>query len=138
MKLRSQKSFTVFLSDQAFDILKDLKKITGDGRYVFPAMVAKKKPMSSNVVLASIRRMGFGPDEMTAHGFRSMGSTLMNEWPDCNSGLIDRQLAHFRKDIESRYNQAQLKKASRELMQKYADYLDELRDGPSKSEEATG
>lgn len=86
--------------------------------------------MSSNTVLAALRRMGFTTDEMTAHGFRSMASTNLNEqgWaPD----VIERQLAHIEgNSVRSAYNYAQWLPERHKMMQHWADWLDSLLDSP--------
>ena len=85
--------------------------------------------MSENAVLAALRRMGYSGDQMTGHGFRSMASTLLNEqgW---NRDAIERQLAHAERDeIRAAYNYAQHMPERRKMMQSWADYLDQLREG---------
>ncbi len=87
--------------------------------------------MSENTVLAALRSMGYEKGQMTAHGFRSMASTLLNEngfHPD----WIERQLAHVEgNSVRAAYNYAEYLPERREMMQWYADYLDRLRDGAS-------
>ena len=82
--------------------------------------------MSENTVLYALRRMGFGPEEMTAHGFRGMASTRLNEmgWtPD----VIERQLAHTEQNsVRAAYNHAEYLEERRRMMQAWADYLDGL------------
>jgi integrase len=83
--------------------------------------------MSENTLNAALRRLGYTSDEMTTHGFRSMASTLLNEagW---HRDAIERQLAHAEKDeIRAAYNYADYLELRREMMQKWADYLDGLR-----------
>jgi integrase len=70
--------------------------------------------------------MGYAKGEMTAHGFRSMASTLLNEqgW---NSDAIERQLAHAERDsVRAAYNHAEHLTERRKMMQAWADYLDKL------------
>jgi len=85
--------------------------------------------MSENAVLAALRRMGDGKDEMTGHGFRSMASTLLNEqgW---HRDAIERQLAHADSDnVRAAYNYAEHLPERRKMMQAWADYLDSLKHG---------
>lgn len=82
--------------------------------------------MSNNTVLGALRRLGYGKDKMTGHGFRSMASTLLNEqgW---NRDAIERQLAHAeRNNIRAAYNYAEYLPERRKMMQHWADYLDAL------------
>jgi integrase len=83
--------------------------------------------MSDNTLNAALRRLGFTSDEMTAHGFRKLASTRLNELgfaPDA----IERQLAHVERDqIRAAYNYAEYLPQRRKMMQAWADYLDGLR-----------
>jgi integrase len=125
MKLRQQ--HIVPLSTQAVAILRAIEPLTGNGRFVFPAIGPQTRPLSENTLNAGLRRLGYSGDEHTAHGFRSMASTLLNEqgWhPD----LIELQLAHAeRNKVRATYNKAQRLDERREMMQAWADYLDRLR-----------
>jgi integrase len=117
------------LSKQAVEVLQELKPITGSGRYVFPGARTTSRPLSDNALNAALRRMGFEQGTMTAHGFRSMASTLLNEqgW---NRDAIERQLAHGERDaIRAAYNYAEHLPERRKMMQHWANYLDGLRAG---------
>ncbi len=85
------------LSRQAVSILGELHPYTGTGRYLFPSLRARSAPISDVTLLAALRRLGYGKDEMTVHGFRSMASTLLNEL-GYNRDWIERQLAHSERD----------------------------------------
>ena len=69
------------LSRQAVAILRELHPLTGRGRYVFPSTRTPKgdRPMSNNAILAALRRMGIGKEEMTVHGFRAIARTILDE-----------------------------------------------------------
>lgn len=85
--------------------------------------------MSENTLNGALRRLGYGSDEMTAHGFRSMASTLLNE-SGCNGDAIERQLAHAETNsIRAAYNYVEHLPERRMMMQAWADYLDELKVG---------
>jgi integrase len=117
------------LSKQAVAVLQELKPITGAGRYVFPGARTSSRPLSDNALNAALRRMGLEQGTMTAHGFRSMASTLLNEqgW---NRDAIERQLARGERDaIRAAYNYAEHLPERRKMMQAWADYLDGLRAG---------
>ena len=117
------------LSSQAVSILRELHPLTGAGKYVFPGTRSKDRPMSENTVLAALRRMGYGTNDMTGHGFRSMASTILNEqgW---NRDAIERQLAHAERDnVRAAYNYAEHLPERRKMMQQWADYLDKLKAG---------
>lgn len=117
------------LSRQAITILHELQPLTVDGRYVFPSLRTPTLPISETRLNAALRRLGYSADEMTAHGFRSIASTLLNEqgWhPD----LIELQLAHAeRNKVRAAYNRAERITERRKMMQAWVDYLDRLRTG---------
>lgn len=127
MKMKEQHH--VPLSTQSLAILHELHPLTGTGRYLFPGRGAAAIPMSENALNAALRYLGFDKTEMTAHGFRSMASTLLNEmgWPH---DAIERQLAHGERDtVRAAYNFAQYLPERRRMMQAWADYLEKLKAG---------
>jgi integrase len=127
-KMKMREEHVVPLSRQAIAILNQLKPLTGQGRYVFPGERNAGRPMSDNTVNAALRRMGFEKDVMTAHGFRAMASTRLNEMEYWSPDVIERQLAHGEKNrVRAAYNRAQYLDKRKHMMQAWADYLDELR-----------
>lgn len=126
-KMKMRVVHIVPLSKQAVSILRELEPLTGRGKYVFPSNRTITRPISNNTVNAALRRMGYSKDEMTAHGFRSMASTILNEqgW---NRDAIERQLAHSEKDgVRAAYNYAEHLPERKKMMQVWSDYLDELK-----------
>ena len=118
------------LSRQAVEILRELYPLTGRGRYVFPSGRAPRgdRPMSDNAVLAALRRMGIGKEEMTGHGFRAMARTLLDEVLGFRPDYIEHQLAHVVRDPLGRaYNRTAHLPQRRKMMQAWADYLDQLK-----------
>jgi len=117
------------LSRQALAILQELQPLARGGRYLFPSLLTRDRPMSDNTINAALRRMGYTTEEQTGHGFRSMASTLLNEQgfpPD----VIELQLAHTeRNKVRAAYNKAKRLPERRKMMQAWADYLDGLRAG---------
>ncbi|MNL37642.1 Prophage CP4-57 integrase [compost metagenome] len=86
--------------------------------------------MSENTINAALRGMGYAKDVMTAHGFRAMARTIMDEVLEERTDLIEHQLAHMVKDPNGRaYNRTAHLPARRAMMQRWADYLDKLRIG---------
>lgn len=115
------------LSRQALEILTELRQLTGDGVYMFPGARSNSRPMSDATVLNALRRMGYAKEEMTAHGFRSMASTLLNE-QGYNGDWIERQLAHAeRNNVRAAYNYAEYLPERRKMMQEWSDYLEGLK-----------
>ncbi|RUR70996.1 DUF4102 domain-containing protein [Variovorax guangxiensis] len=118
------------LSTQAVALLRDQHAATGHGRYVFPSIRTGERPMSENTVNAALRGMGYAKDVMTAHGFRAMARTIMDEVLGERVDFIEHQLAHMVKDPNGRaYNRTAHLPARKEMMQRWADYLDKLRIG---------
>lgn len=118
------------LALQAVEILKGLQPLTGSGCYVFPALTSSKRCMSENTVRSALRRMGYGNDDMTAHGFRAMARTMAAERLGIAAEVIEAQLAHSVADALGRaYNRTQFMDQRTELMQAWANYLDQLKAG---------
>lgn len=129
-KMKMKMDHLVPLSTQAVEILRGVHPITGHGRFVFPSMRTGERPMSENTINAALRGMGYSKDVHTAHGFRAMARTMMDEVMGERVDLIEHQLAHAVKDTNGRaYNRTAHLPARRELMQRWADYLDKLRIG---------
>lgn len=129
MKIKTQ-DHIVPLCQRAVDILKELHPLTGHGRYVFPGIRDHDKPMSDAAINAALRRMGFDRTTMTGHGFRAMARTVLDEVLGFRVELIEHQLAHAVRDPNGRaYNRTAHLPQRREMMQKWADYLDELKRG---------
>jgi integrase len=128
-RMKMGQEHIVPLSTQAVELLRDLHALTGDGLYLFPGLRSASRPISNNTLNAALRRIGFSQDEHTAHGFRSMASTRLNEMgfpPD----VIELQLAHAERDeVRRAYNRATRLAERRRMMQAWADYLDELKAG---------
>ena len=128
-KMKMKNEHIVPLADQAIEILKTLYLFTGKGKYIFASMRNRDRPMSNNTVNAALRRMGFSREEMTGHGFRAMASTLLNE-QGFNHDWIELQLAHTDNNkIRAAYNRAKYLPQRIIMMQQWADYLDQLRQG---------
>lgn len=118
------------LAPQALAIFRDLQALTGAGRYCFPSLQTTERPMSENTVNVALRRMGFDRETATAHGFRAMARTMAHERLGIAPEVIEAQLAHAVGDALGRaYNRTTFHEQRRELMTKWADYIDRLRDG---------
>lgn len=129
------------LSRQAIEILKGLKSAMGAGDLVFPGYGRssrrrndkarlEQQPISENTLNGALRRLGYSQDEMTAHGFRSTASTLLNESGKWSPDAIERALAHKDEDaVRGIYNRGRYWLERVEMAQWWADHLDELREG---------
>ena len=125
-RMKMGEPHVVPLSRQALAILRELQPLARGGRYLFPSLRTRDRPMSDNTINAALRRLGYTSEEQTGHGFRSMASTLLNEQgfpPD----VIELQLAHAeRNKVRAAYNKAQRLPERRKMMQAWADYLEGL------------
>ena len=142
-RMKGRVEHVVPLSRQAVALLREVQGLTGDGRFVFPSIRTPARPMSENTVNGALRRLGYTNDEMTAHGFRAMASTLLNESGKWSSDAIERALAHKDKDIvRAAYHRGTHWAERVEMAQWWSDHLDTLRDGakiiPIESGRAAG
>lgn len=146
-KMKMRRSHKVPLSRQALMLIEELREVSGHRRYVFPCMGKPKLAMSENAVNQALRRLGYPSGEMTAHGFRAMAATLLNEMGRWNPDAIERQLAHQdASSVRRAYARGEYLDERIAMMQHWSDYLDELREAapaarppieaPSKSRRA--
>lgn len=118
------------LAKQALAVLDDLRPLTGHGRFVFPSLLTGEACMSENTVRSALRRMGYGNEQMTAHGFRAMARTLIGEnLAGVGHDVVEAQLAHSKTGpLGAAYDRAEYLAQRVTLMQRWADYLDQLRE----------
>ena len=118
------------LPTQAVEILRKLHPLTGHGALVFHGERSHDRPISDNTLRAALMTLGYGPDVQSVHGLRATARTLLAEELSIDPLVIEAQLAHAVKDANGRaYNRTAQLPARREMMQRWADYLDKLRIG---------
>lgn len=128
-KMKMRRPHRVPLSRQVLEMIEELREITGHRRYLFPCMGSPRRPMSENGVNQALRRLGYETGEMTAHGFRAMAATLLNEMGQWNPDAIERQLAHQEaSSVRRAYARGEYWDERVAMMQHWSDYLDGLRD----------
>lgn len=129
-KMKMRQPHLVPLPHQAVKIIRELKELTGNGKYLFPCRRSTVAPMSDNTINASLRRLGFDKDEITGHGFRAMARTMLHEILQFTPDAIEAQLAHAVPDRLGRaYNRTTHLAERTKMMQTWADYLDGLKAG---------
>ena len=129
-KMKMRRPHRVPLSQRAVAILRDLHSITGKGRYLFPSVRSVNRCMSENTINAALRRLGYSQDEMTAHGFRSAASSILNESGLWNPDAIERQLAHVDTDsVRRAYARADFWDERLRMMAWWADKCEKMRRG---------
>lgn len=127
-KMKMKIPHLVPLSRQAILILRGIQPATGSSQYVFHSARSKNEPMSDMALLTALRRMGYSKGQMTPHGFRAMARTLIDEVLQIRPDFIEHQLAHAVRDPNGRaYNRTAHLEERRKMMQRWADYLDELK-----------
>jgi integrase len=132
-KMKMRRPHRVPLAPQAVAILRDLHGMTGRSQFLFPSARSSARYMSENTINAALRRLGFKQDEMTAHGFRSAASSILNESGLWSADAIERQLAHVEGNAVRRaYARADYWDERVRIMAWWADKCDELRAGPAK------
>lgn len=121
--MKGRKLHVVPMSEQVIELFRFLQQITGQYELCFPGRSDRKKPISENAVLGVIRNIGY-EGQTSGHGFRHQFSTVLNEkhW---NKDAIEMQLAHVSGGTRSVYNHAAYLDTRREMMQFWADWLDE-------------
>ena len=119
------------LSEQAVKLFLEIKPVSGHGEFVFMGGHDPKKPMSDAAINAALKRMGYDTQtQITGHGFRATARTVLHERLNIDPYVIEHQLAHKVPDaLGAAYNRTKFFEQRKEMMQKWADYLDELKAG---------
>lgn len=128
-RMKMRRAQAVPLSDQVIDFLRELQQFSEPEGFAFPAFHTSRRPMSENTKNVALRRMGYGKDEMTSHGFRTTASTLLNESGKWHPDAIERALAHGDSDaVRGICNRGQYWEERKAMMQWWSDLLDRLTD----------
>jgi integrase len=127
-KRKSGETHIVPLSEQVIAMLKEIKPYCGESIYVFPSERGWSRAISDNTINKAYCSLDYSSDRLVAHGWRSTFRTIGAEVLEFPVEWLEMQLAHSVKDPLGRaYNRTQYIKQRTEMMQKWADYLDELR-----------
>lgn len=126
-RTKMRRAHQVPLSRQALEIIRSMTPISGCSEFVFPAFHSLHAPISENTVNQALRRLGYA-GTMTAHGFRSTASSLLNESGKWSPDVIEHALAHKDRDaVQGIYNRTSYWDARAEMMQWWSDQLDDLK-----------
>jgi integrase len=129
-RMKMRKPHRVPLAPRVVAILNQLRKLTGQDRFLFPSVRSVARCMSENTLNAALPRMGFKNEDMTSHGFRASASSMLNESGLWNADAIERQLAHVDGDsVRRAYARAEFWDERVKMMTWWADRCDELRRG---------
>lgn len=133
-KMKTGRAHVVPLSRQALEMLRNLYRMTGQGRYLFPGSGAKNPCISENTINKAIAAIGY-KGRLVGHGTRHTASTLLNEH-DWNKDHVERQLAHVTGGVKGIYDKAKYLTQRRVMMQWYCDYLETLEAGMTPAQQA--
>lgn len=135
-KMKTNTEFIFPLPHQVIHLLKEVKEVSTSDLYVFPSPKYKDRPLSDNTLISALRRMGYTKEEFVPHSFRSMFSTIAYEKANDKDGhgytgeVIEACLAHKEQNlVKAAYNRSNYKKAMRGLVEWYANYLEEVKNG---------
>lgn len=129
-RMKLKRPHVIPLPRQALELLRALKPITGHTAFVFPNYRTTKRHMTPEAILTGLRNAGISKETTTSHGFRATARTMLAEQKGLEFpvDIIEHQLAHEVKDPLGRaYNRTKFIEQRVEMMQKWADYLDRLR-----------
>lgn len=117
------------LSQQSTTLLEDIQPLTGHGQYVFPNQRDYNKHIATDSINKALRKLGYDTKtEQCTHGFRASARTMLEEQLQLRMEWIEIQLAHKIKDpLGNAYNRAKYLPERVEMMQRWADYCDELK-----------
>ena len=127
--MKMKRDHLIPFPEQVKALLQELKPITGHSKYIFPSDRSEERPMSSQTVNQTLKRLKNGKykGRIVSHGFRSMASTILNESGRFRVDVIEKQLAHQENNkVRGAYNHAEYLEERTEMMQWYADYLSNL------------
>lgn len=133
-KMKARRDHVTPLCRQALEALRELHRMTGRGRYLFPGIGAKKPVISENTINLTLNKVGY-KGRLVGHGSRHTASTLLREhgW---EKDFVEAQLAHKEQGVAGVYNQAAYLEQRRAMLQWYADYLDALEAGMTPAQRA--
>ena len=129
-RMKMKQPHTVPLSRQSLYLLNELRTLRKPSEFLFPSLYSPQRAMSDGTLNVALRRMGYGNDEMTSHGFRAMASTLLNESGLWHPDAIERALAHGERDrVRAAYHRGTHWAERVRMAQWWSDHLDQLRAG---------
>ena len=124
--MKKKRTHLVPISSKVKEILDFMQPLSGDSKYIFPSPRTKSRPICEQTLNPALHRLGF-KNIQTFHGFRHTASTMLNEMGFIGD-VIEKQLAHEETNkVRGAYNKAQYIEQRKDMMQKWAFYLDGLK-----------
>lgn len=125
-RMKMDREHIVPLADQTIEILKEQKEIARHWPHLFPSPNKPRQSISNNTILVALKRMGY-QGRMTGHGFRALAMSTIKQELGYRHEVVDRQLAHVPKSkIDRAYDRARFLDERKQMMQDWADYIDEV------------
>ena len=125
-KMKTKKELIAPLSRQVIEILKEAQQYSNTDSYIFPSPKSTTQPLSDGALVGALRRIGYSSDEIVAHSFRGIFSTIAHEKNQYSHEVIETQLAHsVGNSVSQAYNRSQHLQARKEMMQWYSNLLTE-------------
>ncbi|ELI8280171.1 MULTISPECIES: tyrosine-type recombinase/integrase [Yersinia] len=111
------------LSAPVISLLNELKKITGNRRWLFPNTRLNNTYMGASTLNRAIVQLGYARTVITTHDFRATASTRLHEM-GYRHEVIERQLAHVEKNrVSAAYNHAEYMPERRQLMEEWGQWV---------------
>ena len=130
-RMKAKRAHNVYLSEQAIDLIVAFQIYSEGSPYLLPGRINRRQPIANsslNRVIANcikfINKDEQRIDEFTVHDLRRTGSTLLHEM-GFNSDWIEKSLAHEQQGVRAVYNKAEYAEQRKEMMQRWADQVDE-------------
>lgn len=123
-RMKKKKPHTVPLSRQALAMFEELRQLSSKSEYVLPSRNTLRKPISKSTLNYVVRSLGLDIQHFVIHDFRRTASTHLNE-SGFNSDWIEKALAHEQGGVRGVYNRAEYLEQRREMLQWWADFVNE-------------
>jgi integrase len=131
-KMKTRKELIVPLSKEALEILEKAKEHAGEQGLIFPSPKSRTQPLSDAAMVGALRRLGYTKDEIVAHSFRGIFSTIAHEKKVYAHEVIEAQLAHsVGSNVSRAYNRSQHLDERVEMMQWWSNYLKKVQNANS-------
>lgn len=120
-RMKMKRDHLVPLSQQALQVLSELKEISGNNELLFPGQ-DPQKPISDVTLIKCIKILGYH-GRANPHGMRALASTILHE-EGLSKDVIEFQLAHVAKDKTwATYNRAEYLPQRTMLMEYWSNHL---------------
>ena len=117
----------MYLSRQSIALFKELQALAAGSELVLPGRGSLTKTFAHNAINTALKTslQGQAIPAFTIHDLRRTASTLLHEngWP---SDVVEKALNHTIGGVRGVYNRAEYASQRREMLQFWADFVDQL------------